>query len=77
MFLMTDNNKQNISNKKLLFQYAGMGAQILAGLIIAVAIGYWLDRKVKFSFPFFIWLLPLIAIIGMILKTVKDTSKKQ
>jgi len=77
MFPMTDNDKQNISNKKLLFQYAGMGAQIFAGLIIAVAVGYWLDKKVKFSFPFLIWLLPLITIIAMILKTVKDTSKKQ
>ena len=74
---MTDNNEKNISNKKLLFQYAGMGAQIMAGLIIAVAVGYWIDKKVKFSFPLFIWLLPLITIIAMILKTVKDTSKKQ
>ena len=74
---MTDNDKKNISNKKLLYQYAGMGAQILAGLIITVAVGYWLDGKVKFSFPIFIWLLPLIVIISMILKTVKDTSKKQ
>lgn len=73
---MTDDDKKNISNKKFLFQYAGMGAQIFAGLIIAVAIGYWVDEKVKFSFPVFIWLLPLIAIIGMILKIVKDTSKK-
>jgi F0F1-type ATP synthase assembly protein I len=74
---MIDNDKKKISNKKLLFQYAGMGAQIMAGLIIAVAVGYWLDGKVKFSFPLFIWLLPLITIIAMILKTVKDTSKKQ
>jgi F0F1-type ATP synthase assembly protein I len=74
---MIDNDKKKNSNKKLLFQYAGMGAQIMAGLIIAVAVGYWLDGKVKFSFPLFIWLLPLITIIAMILKTVKDTSKKQ
>ena len=77
MFLMTDNDKKNISNKNLLFQYAGMGAQIFAGLIIAVAVGYWLDKKVKFSFPFFIWLLPIDNYNCMILKTVKDTSKKQ
>ena len=74
---MTDSDKKNTSNKNLLFQYASLGTQIFAGLIIAVAVGYWLDKKVKFSFPFFIWLLPLITIIAMILKTVKDTSKKQ
>lgn len=74
---MTDSDKKNTSNKYLLFQYASLGAQLLAGLIIAVAVGYWLDGKANFSFPVFIWLLPLIVIIGMILKAVKDTSKKK
>ena len=74
---MSENDKQkNISNKNLLIQYASLGAQLLSGLLIAVFIGYWIDGKVKFSFPVFIWLLPLIVIVGMILKAVKDTSKK-
>ncbi|HVX27824.1 MAG TPA: AtpZ/AtpI family protein [Parafilimonas sp.] len=74
---MIDSNKEkNTSNKNLLIQYASLGAQILAGLIVAVAIGYWLDEKIKFSFPVFIWLLPLLVIIAMILKAVRDTSKK-
>lgn len=69
---MTDNK----SNKELLFQYAGIGAQILAGLLITVFLGKWIDAKVKFSFPVLIWLLPLLFIISMILKAIKDTSKK-
>ena len=74
---MIDSDKQkNISNKNLLIQYASLGAQLLSGLLVAVFIGYWLDKKIKFSFPVFIWLLPLIVIVGMILKAVKDTSKK-
>ena len=74
---MTDSDKKNTSNKNLLFQYASLGTQILAGLIIAVAVGYWLDEKIKFSFPIFIWVLPLLVIISMILKVVRDTSKKK
>jgi Na+/glutamate symporter len=75
---MTDfNNQKNPSNKNLLIQYAGLGGQILAGLVIAVFLGKWIDEKLKFTFPVFIWLLPLIVIIGMILKAVKDTSKKK
>ncbi len=75
---MTDNNKQkNTSNKNLLIQYASLGAQLLAGLIITVFAGYWIDKKINLSFPIFIWLLPLIVIIGMILKAVSDTSKKE
>jgi len=74
---MTDINSKNTSNKNLLIQYASLGAQLLAGLIVAVFLGKWIDEKVKFSFPVFIWLIPLIVIIGMILKAVKDTSKKK
>ena len=74
---MTDNSGQkDTSNKSLLIKYASLGTQLLAGLIIAVFLGKWIDEKAKFTFPVFIWFLPLIVIIGMILKAVKDTSKK-
>lgn len=69
---MTDNK----SNKELLFQYASIGVQLLVGLLIAVFLGKWIDAKVQFRFPVFIWLLPLIVIVGMILKAIKDTSEK-
>jgi uncharacterized integral membrane protein len=75
---MTDfNNQKNTSNKNLLIQYAALGTQLLAGLIIAVFAGRWVDKKANFTFPVFIWLFPLIVIVGMILKAVKDTSKKE
>lgn len=74
---MTDNNQKNTSNKNLLIQYAALGSQLLAGLIIAVFLGKWIDEKINFTIPVFIWLLPLIVIIGMMLKAVKDTSKKK
>lgn len=75
---MTDsNNQKNTSNKNLLLQYAGLGAQLLGGLLIAIFLGKWIDEKVNFSFPVFIWLFPLVVIIGMILKAVKDTSNKK
>ena len=75
---MTDPaNKNTVSNKKLLLQYASIGTQILAGLIVGVFAGKWIDEKLAFSFPLLIWLLPLIFIIGMIIKVVKDTSKNE
>ena len=70
-------NKENISNKNLLLQYAGIGAQIVAGLLIFIFVGKWIDSKLQLSFPVFIWLLPLIFIVGMIIKVIKDTSKKK
>lgn len=58
-------------------QYAGIGAQIVAGLLIFIFAGKWIDGKLQLSFPMLIWLLPLIFIVGMIVKVIKDTSKKK
>lgn len=54
-----------------------MGAQILVSLGLAVFIGLKLDGWIGFSFPVLVWVLPLLVIIGMIIKTIKDTSKQK
>lgn len=70
-------DRKNISNKNLLVQYASIGAQIIAGLLLFIFTGKWIDSKLNWSFPVFIWLLPLIFIIGTTIKVIKDTSKKR
>ena len=70
-------NDNKTSNKKLLVQYASIGTQILAGLIISIIAGKWIDGKLHFTFPVLIWLLPLIFIIGITIKVIKDTSNKK
>ncbi|MBV9987156.1 MAG: hypothetical protein JO301_05725 [Chitinophagaceae bacterium] len=57
-------------------QYAGLAAQLAAGLLLTVYLGMWIDKWVRFGIPVFIWLLPLLLIIGMIVKAIRDTSKK-
>ena len=69
--------KKNYSNRDLLIKYSSLGAQLLAGLIVAVFAGKWLDKKIALSFPLFIWLFPLLVILGMIFNAVRDTSKKK
>jgi Putative F0F1-ATPase subunit Ca2+/Mg2+ transporter len=65
------------SNKQLLLQYAGFGFQLISLLGLMVYAGYWLDvRKLGPPFPFWVWLLPFVALIGTIVKVIKDTSKK-
>lgn len=59
-----------------LMQYAGYAAQLAAGLGLAVWAGMWIDRKIAIGFPLLIWLLPLLLLIGMMIKVIKDTSKK-
>ncbi len=68
--------KQRPENNRLLFQYAGFAAQVAAGLGIAVFGGIKLDDWIEPGFPLFVWLLPLIVIIGILIKAIKDTSKK-
>ncbi len=70
-------DRKNISNKNLLVQYASIGAQIIAGLLLFIFTGKWIDSKLNWSFPVFIWLLPLIFIIGTMIKAIRDTSKKR
>ena len=64
------------SNKQLLLTYAGLAFQLLASAGLATYAGFWLDKWIKMNFPLFIWVLPLVVIIAMIIKAVKDTSKK-
>lgn len=57
-------------------QYAGFAAQLAAGLLLAVYGGRWADKQAGMRIPLFIWLFPLLLLIGMLIKVVKDTSKK-
>jgi hypothetical protein len=59
-----------------LMQYAGFAAQLAIALLLAVYAGKWMDGKTGSSIPVFIWLLPLVLLIGILVKVVKDTSKK-
>jgi hypothetical protein len=59
-----------------LMRYAGLGSQILVSLGIAVFAGYKIDRWLKIPLPLLVWLLPLVVLIGITYKLIKDTSGK-
>ena len=59
-----------------LMQYAGFAAQLAAALLLAVFAGKWLDKYTGINFPILIWLLPLLVLIVLLIKVVRDTSKK-
>jgi len=65
--------KSNVS----LIQYASMGTQLLAGIGIAVFIGLKADQWIKLKIPLLVWILPLLIIIGFILKLIKATAKRK
>ena len=57
-------------------KYAGLTMQLMVGLGAALYLGYQFDRWLTFATPLFVWILPLLVIIGLIYKVIKDTSKK-
>lgn len=71
---MKEKQPQN-NNYNILVRYAGMGVQMLAALGIAAYAGLYADRWIKVQFALFVWLLPLIVLIAILVKAVKDTSK--
>jgi hypothetical protein len=70
-------NSKPRSNTSEIARYAGLGAQIFTSLGIAVFIGYKADGWLHTSLPLLVWALPLVVLIVMIYKLVKDTSKRK
>lgn len=68
-------NKEK-NNNRLLYQYAGMAFQMLAAIGFGVFAGIQADKWINTPVPILLWVLPLLIVIAMIVKAVKDTSKK-
>ncbi len=72
---MTDINNKN--NNTQLWQYAGIGGQLLVSLGIGVFLGLKADEWLNFKIPLLVWILPLFILIAMIARLIKATSKKK
>lgn len=68
--------KQNNASGDVM-RYAGLGAQILVSIGLAVFAGLKIDQWANFSFPLLVWLLPLLVVSMMIYKLIKETSRKK
>ena len=58
-------------------RYAGLGAQLLVSLGIAVFAGYKVDRWIHTRIPLLVWLLPFAVLCALIYKLIKDTSRRK
>jgi chromate transport protein ChrA len=54
-----------------------MGTQIFVALGLAVFVGLKADRWLKISAPLLVLILPVIVLVGIIYKIVKETSKQK
>jgi hypothetical protein len=58
-----------------MMRYAGLATQWMAMLLLAVWGGYKLDQKVKWKFPLFMVLFPLIALGVSMWQLIKEVTK--
>lgn len=63
-------------NNFSLLQYAGLAMQWIVLLVIAVYLGKSIDAKWMNNEPLLIWILPLLGLVGLMVKLIRDTSKK-
>jgi len=63
-------------NQNSFLGYASVATQLLVAFAFAAFGGKWLDLKFFSQTPIFIWILPLLVGIGMIVKVIKDTDSK-
>jgi hypothetical protein len=57
-------------------QYAALATQMLVIIGGSVFLGLKADGWLRLRFPLLVWLLPLLMLVALLVKIVKDTSKK-
>lgn len=68
--------QKNDSNK-LLWKYTGLGFTFLAAIGISLFAGIKLDNYLKPGLPLLVWVLPLLFIIIILIKVIKDSNIKK
>ena len=72
---MTNPEKRREANRQLM-RYAGLAFQFMVGIGLSLYAGLKADEWLNMPFPLLVWLIPLLIIIGVIIKTVVDTGRK-
>jgi hypothetical protein len=68
---------QKNNNNKDLLRYAGLATQLFLAIGLAVFFGIKLDEWLNISFPVLVWVLPLLIIVSVIYKLIKETNTKK
>ena len=67
----------NKPGNNLLWKNAGLATQFLVGIGLALYAGLKLDQWLKLKMPLAVWVLPLLLILGVIIKIIIDTASKK
>lgn len=64
------------SPNKDTMRYAALATQFLVAIGISVFFGLKLDEWVNWQIPLWVWILPLLVISAIIIRIIRDSSKK-
>jgi F0F1-type ATP synthase assembly protein I len=64
-------------DNRLILRYTGLAFQMMATLGIAVFAGYKIDQRIGWSFPLFLIILSLLALVLILRQIIKDTSRNE
>ena len=64
-------------NRRELLRYAGLSSEVFASVGISLFLGIKADKWLHVSFPLLSWGLPLLVIVLLIVKLIKESSKKK
>jgi len=62
--------------RRELLRYAGLSSEVAASIGIAAWLGIKADKWLKVTFPILSWGLPLLVIVVLIIKLIKESSGK-
>ena len=71
-----ESSSRGSGGRRELLRYAGLSSQVAGSIAIAVLLGIKADKWLKVSFPILSWCLPLLVIVVLIIKLIKDSSGK-
>lgn len=64
-------------DNRFLWKFASLGSQILIGIGLCLYIGSRTDQWLHIATPMCVWIFPLLFILAVIVKTIKETNIKK
>ena len=58
-------------------QYLSFAWQLIAGIAIFVYLGMQVDKWMNNKTPLMVWIFPLLVIIAMMIKVIRDTTNRK
>ena len=71
-----DSSGDEANRRRELYRYASLSGQVAASVGLSLFLGIKADKWVHGPFPIFSWALPLLVIVLLIIKLVKESSRR-